>query len=242
VCKNFRCKILTLEFCTVQHYNGVDGVIKHIELSTQYRSSLQIFLLLTMSSIPWPYTGNNSQYFILDIPYLLDSTLDVSLAFISGLCYYKETSNRDKFLKFPGITPIPMEHPGNTVMLESLFLNPTQEGANEAGNQDMHRFQTHPDAQDALYSNHAISDIVQKVSSTVLQLTKTLYLPQKISVLFSRPNGLEQGLHYDDGRDEDTINQQGEMLSVIVALMHNTTVDIATVNNGRRLSRFPKAQ
>jgi hypothetical protein len=78
---------------------------------------------------------------------------------------------------------MPFQHPEDTIILESLFINPTPEGANELGNQDMYRFQIPPEAQEVLLSNLGISNVVKKVSSTVLQLTKKLYLLQKISLL-----------------------------------------------------------
>lgn len=192
-----------------------------------------------MTSIKWPDTGNNSHYFILDIPYLSIGILRNALAFISGHCYYKETRHRDKYLKFPGVSPTPVSSLGDTMMLDNLFLEPHPEGANDSNNKDMYRFQTTPDSQEKLLSDSAINAILSKVSCVIARLTKVEYDVQKVSVLFSRPHGPEQGLHYDDYRETATINESKELLSVIVALMPGTMIDIGTVNNGRKTFPIP---
>ena len=185
-----------------------------------------------MSLISWPNTGNNSQYFILDLPHLTEKVLDDSLQFICRTCYYKETKDRQKFLKFPGITGTVVKPPADLIELESLFITPSPEGANDPRNRDLHRFQSNPHAKDILCSNDSISNIVGKIISVLMKLTGKPQNLMKILVLFSRPGSREQGLHVDDVRTEDVVRREGELLSVIVALMHDTKVDIGTVNNG----------
>jgi hypothetical protein len=111
-------------------------------------SFASVFFLsfVSMTSVHWPLTGNNSQYLILDIPHLTDSILDESLVFILGGCYYRETEGRNKFLQFPGITPMVIQHPKDTIQLETLFIASHPEGANDRNNCDMYRYQSHPDA------------------------------------------------------------------------------------------------
>ncbi len=192
-----------------------------------------------MTLIQWPNTGNNSQYFILDVPYLSIDILSDALAFISGHCYYREARDRDKYLKFPGVSPTPVTSMEDTIMLDNLFLDPDPDGANDSRNADMYRFQTAPDAQDNLLSCSAIADILSKVSAVIARLTDVTYVAQKVSVLFSRPHGPEQGLHFDDHRTTATIEERGELLSALVALMPNTKIDIGTVNNGRKSFHIP---
>jgi len=81
--------------------------------------------------------------------------------------------------------------------------------------------------------------ILDKVSSVIAYLTEGTYVPQKLSVLFSRPHGPQQGLHFDDHQATATIEEHGELLSVIVSLMPHTKVDIATVNIGRKTFTIP---
>lgn len=195
-----------------------------------------------MSSISWPRTGNNSQYLILDIPNLPENVLDKSLTFFCGTCHYRETQHRNKFLKFPGMSPMVVQHPNDTIQLESLFINPYPEGANDSRDRDLCRFQSNPDAKDLLCSNNAISNIIGIVSSVLINLIdKPHILLQKIPVLISRPCGQEeQGLHVDDDCTDNVISQEGELLSIIVALMHETKVDIATVNKKTKNFVDPK--
>jgi hypothetical protein len=120
-----------------------------------------------MTSIKWPNTGNNSQYLTLDIPYLSIGILLEALAFISSCCYYKETWDCDKYLKFPGVSPTPVTSMKDTIMLENLFLEPDAHGANDVMNKDMYRFQTPPDAEETILSCSAIAAILSKVSSVI---------------------------------------------------------------------------
>jgi hypothetical protein len=192
-----------------------------------------------MTSIKWPNTGNNSQYFILDVPYLSVGILLDALAFISGHCYYKETHEREKFLKFPGVSPTTFKSKEDTILYENLFVDPDPDGANDSLNKDMYRFQTPPNEQKKLLSCSAIAAILSKVSCVISWLTDVTYVAQKVTVLFSRPRGPEQGLHFDDHRTNAEIENKGELLSVIVALMPNTKIDIGTVNNCRKTFGIP---
>jgi hypothetical protein len=124
-------------------------------------------------------------------------------------------------------------------MLDNLFIEPYSDGANDSRNKDMYRFQTSPDSQEKLLSCSAITAILSKILCVIARLTKVEYDVQKVSVIFSRPHGPEQGLHYDDYRDTATINESGELLSVLVALMPGTMIDIGTVNNGRKTFPIP---
>jgi len=44
------------------------------------------------------------------------------------------------------------------------------------------------------------------------------YTLHKCSILYSLPNGPEQGLHVDDLRSSEDIERDGELLSVVLAL------------------------
>jgi hypothetical protein len=194
-----------------------------------------------MSLISWLHTGNNSNYFILDVLHLPQKVLDEALQFISGTCYYRETQDSNKFLKFPGISPMVVQPPAEAIELESLFINAYPEGgADDPRNQDLYRFQSNPDAKDVLCANHAISNIIGKICSILIKLTGIPHSLIKISVLFSRPGGQEQGLHVNDVRMEEVVSRDGELLSVIIALMHDTNVNIRTVNNGRKSFYIPR--
>jgi hypothetical protein len=192
-----------------------------------------------ISSIQWPITRINSQYFILDIPYLPISILHDALGYISGHCYYRETGNHARFLKFPGIEPTEASNCSEHIMLENLFLEPDLRGANDPKNTDMYRFQTTPSVHDQLMTCSAIAAIVDTVAAVIEHMTDMPYSVHKVSVLFSRPHGPEQGLHVDDARDMTTIEEEGDLLSAIVALMSNMKLDIGTVNNGRKTFQIP---
>jgi hypothetical protein len=127
----------------------------------------------------------------------------------------------------------------DTIMLENLFLQPDSQGANDVINKDMYRFQTPTDAQEKILSCTAIDTILSKVSSVIARLTEVSYAMHKVSVLFSRPHGTEQGMHFDDHRNAAEIKEKGELLSVIVALMPNTKIDIGTVNSCRKTFPIP---
>jgi len=129
-----------------------------LTFTKQHLSSDNIFVFSVMTSIHWPNTGNNSQYFILDVPYLSVGILNDALAFISSHCYYRETRNRHKYLKFPGVSPTPV-----APMTETINLDPDPDGANDPKNKDMYRFQTAPDAQEILLTCSAIAAILSKV-------------------------------------------------------------------------------
>jgi ectoine hydroxylase-related dioxygenase (phytanoyl-CoA dioxygenase family) len=93
----------------------------------------------------------------------------------------------------------------------------------------MYRFQTPPaDAGQLLLSCSAIYAIVSQVSSIIAGLSAKKYVPHQISVIFSRPFGQEQGLHQDDHRDPSSVDEEGEMISALVAFMKDTKLDIGT--------------
>ena len=71
-------------------------------------------------------------------------------------------------------------------------------GANDSLNKDMYRFETPPNAEEKLLSCSAIATILSKVSCVISWLTDVTYVAQKVTLLFSKPHGLEQGLHFDN--------------------------------------------
>lgn len=195
-----------------------------------------------MTTVQWPNAGNNSKYFILNVPNVTSSILRESLEFISTHCFYMESAKRQKFLPFPGIHRLDTTLVA-PIMMENLFINPDLNGTNDIRNRDMFRFQTPPEARERLLQCNAINVIVSQVSSIIAGLSERRYIPHQISVIFSRPFGNEQGLHHDDHRDTLRINEEGEMLSAVVALMKDTKLDIGTDvfdgNSGRKTFIIP---
>jgi len=191
-----------------------------------------------MLNIKWPNAYNNSKYFILDVPTLSISIVEDALSYISTHCYYKETHKHNKFLKFPGIKRLdkPMHEP---MEMENIFHTSDEKCADDVGNIDLYRFQTNPDAQDNLMECKAIECIVEKVYCVIQRLTAQRYITHKVTILFSRPFGPEQGLHTDDHRDPSTVKEEGEILVAIVALMNHTKLDIGIDRNGRKSFPIP---
>jgi hypothetical protein len=63
----------------------------------------------------------------------------------------------------------------------------------------------------------------------------------KFSVLYSKPGGLPQGLHIDDfSKTKKEKEQFGEMLSAIVAIQDNTTIDVFACDKSRVSIMIPR--
>ena len=107
---------------------------------------------------------------------------------------------------------------------------------------DYYSYQTAPEDSERLLECSAIKDIVKCTENTVkMQLIgvgeecDSPYVVTRVTVMYSKPSGLPQKLHIDDNRNDTTIQEQGEMLSAIVALQQGTRLDIAR-DNGERLT------
>jgi hypothetical protein len=66
------------------------------------------------------------------------------------------------------------------------------------------------------------------------------YIIMKVTVLFSKPGGPPQELHFDDKRDEGSGEGEGELLSAIIALQDNTQLDIKGDNRKRLTYSIPQ--
>jgi hypothetical protein len=64
-------------------------------------------------------------------------------------------------------------------------------------------------------------------------------LSRRVNVLFSKPGGPPQELHFDDKRDKGSGEVEGELLSAIVALQDNTRLDIEGDNRKRLTYSIP---
>lgn len=191
-----------------------------------------------MSSIQWPTAGSNSKFLIMDIPLLPPTVIREALEFISTRCCYKYTTHHTKFLSFPSILR-DIDCKDDPVVLEQLFIDPIGIENNETINLDPKRFQTSPSDQDKIRESKAIIKIVDDVTTVVNANANKPYVSHKISIIYSRPFGEPQGIHQDDYRDVAAIEQEGEMISVIVALMDNTKLDIKNNNGERKTYSIP---
>jgi hypothetical protein len=61
----------------------------------------------------------------------------------------------------------------------------------------------------------------------------------RLSILYSLPNGNAQGLHVDDGRTKEEQEADGELLSVIFAMLDDTKLDICENHEDRKTYSIP---
>lgn len=192
----------------------------------------------TKTSIEWPKAGKNSQFLIMNIPTLYPSIIREALEFISNCCCYKYTPRQKKYLSFPGILR-DNENELDPIVLEQLFIDPIGINGDETDNLDTKRFQSSPDDQEKIKKSSAIAKILDRVETIVNDNANKPYVFNKVSIIYSRPFGQPQGIHHDDYRDTTVIEKEGEMLSVIVALMENTKLDIKDDYDQRKTFAIP---
>jgi hypothetical protein len=192
-----------------------------------------------MDSIKWPNAGTNSQFLITFVPGVTDYLLHHVKTFLAGNCCYQYRSNQIKFLTFTGVTR-PKDLNPNPIKLQHLFIQPVSiEGEDEVHNFDTHRFQSTPDDMTRLMQSPYIKQLVELMLVVIHVNTTTIYEPIKVSLIFSRAGGVQQGLHNDDYRHRDVIASNGEMLSGILSLMDNTKLDICNDFGERKTFQIP---
>ena len=84
-----------------------------------------------------------------------------------------------------------------------------------------------------------IKVLVQHVNDIINTMWRKEHYPNNISVLYSRPFGEEQDLHFDDFRSNDVIEKEGPMINAIIALMKDTKVDIEGNDKERKTYSIP---
>jgi hypothetical protein len=187
---------------------------------------------------PWPTVGNNPQFLMMDIPGLTVSLRKDILRFIAINCCITWTTKENKFLVVKGMSA-PSKTIVDPIVLDSLFKKAVGKAADNPSNLDTFRFQTNPRWKHRLMECSSIKILIQLVNDVVNTMWKKEYFPNNISVLYSRPFGDEQDLHFDDFRAIDVIEKEGPMITAIVGLLNDTKLDIEGNDKERKTYSIP---
>jgi hypothetical protein len=120
------------------------------------------------------------------------------------------------------------------IQLEAVFKEAYLEKPTDDDTKfDYKRYQSNPSRQQSLMKSTSFSKLI---ALTQLEIDNRVanYTLLKCSILYSLAFGEEQGLHIDDTRDSATIERDGEILSVLLALQDNTKLDIANDKGNRK--------
>mmetsp|Transcript_1457 Transcript_1457/g.2666 ORF Transcript_1457/g.2666 Transcript_1457/m.2666 type:complete len:337 (-) Transcript_1457:82-1092(-) len=184
-------------------------------------------------SFPWLKSPPGNEFFLLRLPGVTEEMLHNAVSFISNKCfYYNEADDGKK--KFLHLAPIAVKNnKRESISLEKLFKEAVH---GEKVEHDDFRFQTHPESETKLMKSKDVKDIYSMVAKTV-QGIDNRFSVGKFSVLYSKPGGTPQGLHIDDfSKTKEEEEQFGEMLSAIVAIQDNTTIDVFANDNKSRVT------
>jgi len=189
------------------------------------------------TSMSWTM-GKNSNWKIVPVENVPASLTTDCLSFICGNCFFYDVKKVKTRPYVIGVEASPQVL-SNKIQLEALFSDAIGTGTDDETNCDSRRFQSHPSRMQSLMKNQAFSKIV---SLTQLAIDKhvTGYSVHKYSVMYSLSFGKPQGLHIDDVRTPEAIENEGEMLSAIFALQDNTRLDIANGAGERQTYAIPR--
>jgi hypothetical protein len=192
--------------------------------------------LTTTSSkgIPWPLGGTSQKYLVLNLPGITSTMLTEAIGFISNCCFVFGEKNKKKksFLGLPGIKNDMIMRQKCEIKMVNLLKDGIIEGTNKRSNVDKYRFQSAPEEADKLKSNRAICDIVTRALQ-IIHLYDQSYSVAKFGILYSKAKGKPQGKHLDENRMMEEITVYGEMVTAIVPIMANTSLDVFD-NEGNR--------
>lgn len=187
-------------------------------------------------TIRWP-NGNNCQFLILPVNNASAITMKDALSFVCGNSFFYDKESKKSIPSSNGIEPS-RKILSKAIQLEGLFTEASGRGADEEQSLDYHRYQSPSSRQQSLLKCEAIAKIAASIH-TVIEAQITGYSLYRITVLYSLPFGRAQGLHFDDHRNEDAQKKDGEMLSVLFALMDNTKLDICQHGEERKTYSIP---
>lgn len=188
--------------------------------------------------IPWPAVGNNPRFLMMDVPGATAKLRNDILRFLVHNCCIKWTATEKKSIVVKGVSP-PTRINDDAIVLDSLFKKAIGIAADDPSNLDEYRFQSNPRWKHRLLECSDIKILIQRVTDVVNEMWRKQYYPHNVSVLYSRPFGEEQQLHYDDFRSNDQIAKEGEMISAIVGLMKDTKLDIESDDKERKTYSIP---
>ena len=157
---------------------------------------------------PWPTVGNNAQFLIMDIPGATAALRHDILRFIAHNCCIRWTKKEKKGLVVKGVS-VSSQNIEYHIVLDSLFKKAVGKAADDPSNLDTFRFQTNPRWKHRLLECSSIKVLIQRVNDIITTMWKKEYYPHNVSVLYSRPLGEEQHLHFDDFRSNDVIKKKG---------------------------------
>ena len=197
--------------------------------------------------INWPMNGSTSRFLILNVPTITEYMVNKLLAFICSNYYYVVRDGVQRFISVPGIKQ--HERSNKPMQLEHFFLEPLDPLAEHARTHiDYYRFQSGMEHSKILSEHPTVKNIVRLVENFVNQqllvkdnvnCSSSWYCVTKVGVLYSRPGGRPQMLHFDDMREKQVIEEEGESLSVIVALQDGTLLDFAKGDGKRATYSIP---
>jgi hypothetical protein len=123
--------------------------------------------------------------------------------------------------------------------MERLFKQGTKDGVENTKNVDSYRYQSGRSSDGNLLANAAIRDIVTHVTKLMHEFDVNFRVVN-VNILYSKANGAPQGVHMDECRTRKEIEGEGEMISAIVPLMENTSLDIFNKDHRRnRITILP---
>jgi hypothetical protein len=179
-------------------------------------------------SFPWLNSPGN-EFFLLRLPNIKEDDLTNAVSYISNNCFYYRNEEK-KYLHLPNVKVVKKHRA--SIELERLF---SEAVCNEDLPTDDCRYQTNPVSKEKLLKSNAIKNIYTLAEKQVQQVCKS-FSPSKFSVLYSEPGGNPQGLHIDDYRTKEEKKKFGEMLSAIVSIQDDTSIDVLGHNENSRMS------
>lgn len=177
---------------------------------------------------PWLNSPGN-EFFLLRLSTITNDMLTKAVSFISNNCFYYH-DNEKTYLHLPNIKVIKKNRA--SIECEKLFKDAVY---GEDIVHDGYRFHTNPDSKAKLLKSNALKDIYTLAEKQVQQIDKR-FSASKFSVLYSKPGGKPQCLHTDEYRTKGEQEKFGEMLSAVISIHDNTTIDVMGSDNKTRTS------
>ncbi len=184
------------------------------------------------NSFPWLQSPPGNEFFLLRLPSITEDMLSNAVSFISNKCFYYDVEDGKKtYLHLPAIAV--KRNTRDSILLEKLFKEAVR---GEEVEHDDFRFQTLPNSDTKLLKSKHVKDIYCITEKTVRGIDNRFSVG-KFSVLYSKLGGAPQGFHIDDfSKTKEEEEQFGEMLSAIVAIQDNTTIDVVGLDKKSRMS------
>ena len=113
----------------------------------------------------------------------------------------------------------------NKIELSSIFKKAVGNGVSDDWNVDLHRFISNNWSPPKHFT--AVNAIVKRATDTAAKL---LLCPnwtlRKASILYSTPDGDDQGMHQDDARDKSLTRTEGAMGTILISVMEGTKINM----------------